>query len=156
MPRTNIDTEFVVAATEVLHKGMPGADYPCRAQSFEPAHRSQPGLRPAMIRLDRIVGILLHDVARGGGHQFLDCARVGQRPVGAHLSRAGAVLEGAGEEPAGGRKVLLLGHQDVDDLPALVDRSIQVDPSTGDFEVGFVYESPITGGVSAGSCRIGQ
>jgi hypothetical protein len=33
------------------------------------------------------------------------------------------VLKGADEEPAGGRQVPLLGHQDVDDLPALVDCS---------------------------------
>ena len=155
MPRTGIDTEFVVAATEVLHKGAPGADYPCRVQLFEPAHRSQPGLQPAMIRFDRIVGILLDDVA-GGGHQFLDCARVGRRPVGAHLSRAGAVLEGAGEEPAGGRKVPLLGHQDVDDLSALVDRSIQVDSSSGDFEVGFVDEPAIAWSVPAGLSRVDE
>jgi hypothetical protein len=29
MPRTNIGTEFVVPAAQVLHKGVPGADYPC-------------------------------------------------------------------------------------------------------------------------------
>ncbi len=29
MPRTNIGTELVVPAAQVLHKGVPGADYPC-------------------------------------------------------------------------------------------------------------------------------
>lgn len=95
MPRTNIDTEFVVPAREVLHKGVHGADYPCRTHSFEPVHRSQPGLNRPMISFDRIVGILLHDVA-GGGRQLRDCARIGRRAVGDHLGRASAVLEGAG------------------------------------------------------------
>jgi hypothetical protein len=40
MLRTNIDTEFVVPATEILYEGVSNADYPHRAQSFEPAHWS--------------------------------------------------------------------------------------------------------------------
>jgi hypothetical protein len=48
-----------------------------------------------MISFNRIVGILLHDVA-GGGRQLRDRARIGRRAVGDHLGRAGAVLEGAG------------------------------------------------------------
>ena len=79
-----------------------------------------------------------------------------QQTVGAHLSRAGAVREGAGEELAGGRQVPLLGHQDVDDLPALVDRSIQVDSSTGDFDVGFVDEPAIAWSVPARLSRIDE
>ena len=65
------------------------------------------------------------------------------------------MLKGAGE-PVGGRQVPLLGHQDVDDLPALVDRSIQVHPSTGDFEVGFVDEPAVAWSVPAGSSRVDE
>lgn len=31
MPRVDIDTEFVVAASEALDERVSGADYPCRA-----------------------------------------------------------------------------------------------------------------------------
>jgi hypothetical protein len=34
------------------------------------------------------------------------------------------VLQGAGEEPAGGRQIPFLGYQYVDDLPELIDRSV--------------------------------
>ena len=76
MPRTNIDTEFVVPVAEFCTKACP-ALITRWMQSFEPPHRPQPGLQPAMISFDWIVGILLHDVA-GGGHQLLDRARVGR------------------------------------------------------------------------------
>jgi hypothetical protein len=43
------------------------------------------------------------------------------------------MLEGASEEPAGGRQIPLLGHEHVDDLAELVDRPVQVDSSFSDF-----------------------
>jgi hypothetical protein len=46
-----------------------------------------------MISFDRIIGILLGDVA-GGGQQFVEHAGVARCPVGGHLARVGAVLEG--------------------------------------------------------------
>jgi hypothetical protein len=61
-----------------------------------------------------------------------------------------AVLQHAGEEPAGGRQIPLLSHQHVDDLPELVDRAIEVDPPTSDLEIGFIGKPLIARGVSAG------
>jgi hypothetical protein len=66
------------------------------------------------------------------------------------------VIESLGEEPAGGRQVPLLGHQDVDDLAILVDRPVQVDPAPGNLHIRFVDTPPITCNVSAGSCRVDQ
>jgi hypothetical protein len=44
IPRVNIDSEFVVAAAEVLDECVPGTDHPRRAKPFQAAHRSQLGL----------------------------------------------------------------------------------------------------------------
>ena len=57
--------EFVVAAAQVLDEGVPGGEDPRGAVPFQAAHRPQPGLQPAMISLDRIVGIPLVCSAEG-------------------------------------------------------------------------------------------
>ena len=66
MPRSGIHTEFVVAAAEVLDERVPGTDDSGRVEPFQAAHRPQPGLEPAVIGLDRVVRVLLHDVACSG------------------------------------------------------------------------------------------
>jgi hypothetical protein len=146
--RINIEAEFVVAAAEVLHEGVPGAGHSRRAESFQAAHRPQPGFQAAVVGFDRVVRILLHDVA-GARQQLLKHARVGGRPVGAHLGGPRAVLERVGEELAGGRQFLLFGDQDVDDLAELVDRTVQLGPPAGDLDVGLIDEPSIARGVSA-------
>jgi len=35
-----------MAAADVLDEGVPGSDYSCAAELFEPAHRSQSGFQP--------------------------------------------------------------------------------------------------------------
>jgi hypothetical protein len=55
-----------------------------------------------MIVFEGVVGVLLDDMARGG-QQLIEHARVGRCPICSHLARSWAVLEGTGEEPAGGR-----------------------------------------------------
>jgi hypothetical protein len=42
----------------------------------------------------------------------------------------------------------LLGQHDVDDLPVLVDRPVQIPPPAGDLDVGLIDEPPVPGGVS--------
>jgi hypothetical protein len=39
MPWAGIDTEFVMAAAEVLDERVPGTDHPYRAQLFQATHR---------------------------------------------------------------------------------------------------------------------
>ena len=36
MAQVDIDTEFIVAAAEVLDERVPGTDHPCRAEPFQP------------------------------------------------------------------------------------------------------------------------
>jgi hypothetical protein len=108
-----------------------------------------------MIGFDRIICVLLDDMARGG-QQLVKHSRVGRRPVRGHLARAWAVLKRAGEEPAGGRQIPLPRDQDVNDLPVLVDRPVQIDPSPGDLDVGLVHEPPVTWRVPTRSGRVDQ
>jgi hypothetical protein len=100
-----------------------------------------------VIGFDDVIRVLLGDVARGG-YQLFEHSRVGRCPIGIHFGGARAVLQGAGEEPAGGRQIPLLGYQYVDDLAELIDRPIQIDPPPGDFYIGLVYEPP-----APGQCR---
>jgi len=58
--------------------------------------------------------------------------------------------------PASGRQVPLRRHQNVDDLAVLVDRPVQVDPSSRDLDIRLIREPSIPGSVSAGSCRVDQ
>jgi hypothetical protein len=54
-----------MAAADVLDEGVPGSDYSCAAQLFEPAHRLQSGLQPSVIDFDRVVCVLLGAQAAG-------------------------------------------------------------------------------------------
>jgi hypothetical protein len=96
-----------VAAAQILDERVPGADHFGRAKLFETAHRPQSRLESSMIGLDRIIGVLLDDVACGRQH-LIEYPRVGGRPVGGHLSsRSCAVFESAGEKAAGGLQIPL-------------------------------------------------
>jgi hypothetical protein len=66
------------------------------------------------------------------------------------------VLEGVGKELASGRQIPLLRDQHVDDVPILVDRPIQIDLATGDFDISLVDIPLITRRVPAGPGRINQ
>jgi hypothetical protein len=56
-----------MAAADVLDECVPGDDYSCAAELFEPAYRSQSGLQPSVIGFDRIISVSLGDMA-GGRH----------------------------------------------------------------------------------------
>lgn len=86
---------------------MSGTDHPCRAESFETPHQPQPSLERAMIGCDRVIGVLLGDVA-DGKCQVVEHARLGLCPVRGHFSGLRPVPQGPGEEPASGRQVALL------------------------------------------------
>jgi hypothetical protein len=150
MSRVDIQPELVVAAAKILHKRVSGADHSDRAEPFQPTHRSQPGLEPTMIGFDEVVRILLHNVTRGR-RQLIEYPRVGRRPISAHLGWAWAVFESTGEEPASGRQIPLLGHQDINDLAILVDRPVQIDPTPSDLDI-----VSSTNHRSPGACRQGR
>ena len=109
--RVGIRAELVVATSEVLDEGVSGADHSGGAKLFEAAHRPQSSLESPMICFDEVIGVLLGDVT-GGMHQLVEHTGIGRCSVRRHLLRVGAVIQSPGEEPAGGRQVSLLGHQD--------------------------------------------
>jgi hypothetical protein len=60
-----------------------------------------------------------------------------------------AVLQHADEEPASGRQIPFLRDQHIDNLPKLINRAVQIDPPTGNLDVGFIGEPAIAWRVSA-------
>jgi hypothetical protein len=87
-----------------------------------------------MVCFDRIVCVLLGDVT-GAWQPLVERPWVGGRAVGGHFGRWWTVLQRLGEELPGGFQITLFGDQDVDDLAELVDRSVQVNPSSRNFDV---------------------
>jgi hypothetical protein len=73
----DIGSEFIVAAAEDLHKGVPAGDHRGGGEAFQPAHRPQPGLEPAMIGYHPAVAVALRPVA-GRGQQLLQHTDVGR------------------------------------------------------------------------------
>jgi hypothetical protein len=108
-----------------------------------------------MIGFDRVIGVLLHDVA-SAGQQLIEHTRVGRCPIDKHLAGPWAVTEGPGEEPAGGRQIPFLGDQHVDDLPVLVDRPGQIHPPPSDLHIRLIHTPAITRCVPTGPCRVDQ
>jgi len=54
--------------------------------------------------------------------------------VQVHLGRSRSLLKCLGEEPTGGRQIPFLCGEDIDDLAELIDRPVQIDPPTRDFD----------------------
>ena len=151
----SVVSEFVVAAAQVLDERMPAADHLGAAEPLQTSHRTSPGLQPAMISFDRVVGVLLHHVPRLG-HDLVEHPRVRRGPVGGHLGRPSRRVQGPGEEPAGRRQIPLRRGQDIDDLPILVDRPVQVHPAPGELQVGLVDEPAVPGDMPARPGRVDQ
>ena len=47
--------DLVVAAAQVLHEGLPGGDGARRRETFESAHRPQPGFKSTVVGFDDVV-----------------------------------------------------------------------------------------------------
>jgi hypothetical protein len=77
-----------VATAEVLHEGVSHGEDPCRAVTFQPAHRPQPGFQPPVVCLDGIVRVPLNGM-QGRGNQLVQYSRVDGRAVGGDLGRNG-------------------------------------------------------------------
>jgi hypothetical protein len=80
-----------------------------------------------MIAFDRVVVVSLGHVRRGRD-EFVDHPQVWAGFLGGYLDRRRPVSQRLGEEPAGRGGVPLYGQHDVDDLPVLVGRPVQVPP----------------------------
>jgi hypothetical protein len=68
---------------------------------------------------------------RAAGTSSSMMRRVDRRPVGADLDRRRAERRRTGEERSGGVGVAAGRHENVDDLPELIDRPVQVRPPAG-------------------------
>ena len=83
-----VESEFVVAAAQVLDELVPATDDLGGADTFQAAHWSCSGLQPAVIGFDGVVGVLLHRMA-GLGHEFVEHAP-GARSVVTSVGRRAA------------------------------------------------------------------
>jgi hypothetical protein len=89
--------------------------------------------------------------------QLLEHDRVGRCSVGDDLQRRDLRrADGLVEEPVSRHSVTPRGDQHINDLPELVDRSVHVPPSPGNFRVGLVHELAIAYSVPAGAGGLGQ
>jgi hypothetical protein len=127
--------EFVVATAQVLDERVPGCDNAQRSDRVHSAHRPQPSLESPVISFHSVVRILLENVSRRRDEVVND-ARVHRRTVRGDLDWSRTSLQRTGEERPGCRSVATLADQDVDDLPVLVDRAVEVGPLAGDLDVG--------------------
>lgn len=86
---------------------------------------------------------------QGGGQELIKDPEVGWGPVGGHLGRSRSLLKCLGEEPTGGRRIPFLCGEDVDDLAEPIDRPIQINPPTRDFDTSLIDKPSIPWGVLA-------
>jgi hypothetical protein len=90
-----------VSTAKVLDECVPSTDHSRRTEPFQTTHRPQSDCEPSMIGLDGVMSVPLHDVACPR-QRLAEHPRVGGSPVGGHFAGVWTVIEGAGEEPAGG------------------------------------------------------
>jgi hypothetical protein len=84
--RVDIKAEFVMAAVQVLDRGMPCADYSGGAQPFQAAHRTTVGISDGRDLL-RSVDQVLPFYVTSGWQQLVEYSRVGGCTVNGHLRR---------------------------------------------------------------------
>jgi hypothetical protein len=82
--RRGLDSQFVVAAPQVLDEGVPSDDDACRPVGLQPAHRPQSGLQPSVVAFASVV-LLLAGVVERCRDQLVDHVRQGRCPVGDDL-----------------------------------------------------------------------
>ena len=101
-----LDTEYVVAATNVLHEGVTADDHSGGPVGLESAHRSQSGLEPPVVSLNAVVHVLVGVVERVRD-QLLDhrFQRLGQ--VSDHLIRLAMSSQHYAEESASSSEITL-------------------------------------------------
>ena len=84
--RGDVGSELVVAATQVLDKGVTSGNDSQRPDRLDSAHRPQPRLQPAVIGFDPIVGVLLVDVPCGRD-KFVEHPRIDRCTIRGDLAR---------------------------------------------------------------------
>lgn len=84
--RARFDSEFVVAAPDVLHERVTADDHIGGLIAFEAAYRSEPGLEPAVVRFDPVVRVL-RGVVKRARYELIDDRR--ERPGRSVTTSAG-------------------------------------------------------------------
>jgi hypothetical protein len=128
-----LDTEFVVAAAQVLHERVTAGRHRRAAIGLETAHRSQSGLESAVVALEAVVRVSLC-VVESTGDQLLDHRLQHQHlgQVADHLVGLAMSSQSGAEEPAGRGNLTTWRGEHVDDLTVLAYSALDVAPSAGD------------------------
>jgi hypothetical protein len=90
-----------------------------------------------VISFHAVVRVLLQDMSRARD-EVVEHSRVDRCQVGRDLNRRRSRLERADEERPCSRAIAAFADQDVDDLPVLIHRAVQVGPPAGDLDVGLI------------------
>jgi len=89
--------------------------------------------------------------------QLLQDHRVGRRLIGHDLAGHGpGRADGPLKDPTGRPQITPWGDEHVDDLPELIDRTVDVAPPTGDLHIRLVDLPAITDGMAAWPGSLGQ
>jgi Transposase DDE domain group 1 len=151
-----LDRQLVMPSTNVLDQGVAGDHDPGAAVLLEPAHRTKSCLQAAVVGLNPVVGVLLGVVPRRR-QQLLQDDRVGRRLIGHDLAwhgprRADSPLE----ESTGRPQIAPWRDEHVDDLPELIDRTIDIAPAASHLHIGLVCLPAVPDRVPAGPGRLAQ
>src|SRR5829696_9037542 len=139
-----LDRQLVVSAPKILHQGVSGDGHSGTAVLFETAHGTQSRLQPPVIALDPVVGVPISAVP-GCWQQVLQHGRVDRRLIGGDLDgRDPGRVNGLVEEPTGGLGVSARGDEYVNDLPELVDRTVDVTPAPSHLHIRLVHLPAVT------------
>jgi len=76
-----LDCQLVVAAAKVLDEGVSGDHDPGAVLLFEPAHRPEPRLQPAVVAFDAVVGVLVGPMPRRRQQVIEHCRYAAARSV---------------------------------------------------------------------------
>jgi len=73
MPGVGINTDFVMAAAEILHERVPDTDHSHRLELLQAPHRPQPGLQAPVSGFDGVISrnAPQHDTQRAPAHRPL-------------------------------------------------------------------------------------
>ena len=127
----NVHAEFVVPAPNVLHECVASDDHSRCTVAFEPAHRTESGFESAVVAFDAVVCVLVRVVERGG-HESFDRRSQRRGPIGHDLCRFTVSAQRGREEPPRRPDITPRRNVDVDDLTALINRSVYIAPPAGD------------------------
>jgi hypothetical protein len=109
-----------------------------------------------VVGFDPVVGVAL-DVMPGRGQRLIEDSRVGRCLVGDDLHRRHTGRDPRPLKEPPGRLGVPPGRRvHVDDLPELVDRTVEVHPPAGDLDVGLVHVPAVTDPVPGEPGGVGQ